>query len=287
MTTPQRSTRIGAPSERARRPRRCDAVKRAMAVYSAASEAAAAVASCHHEMRLLTAAFANGDDQRRCQSIVLRSARHAVQSAQRCAGSDDGRISSVAVARKNKPADDSLLAAATACVPSWLRERPQSPLTLRNRPCKRANSHDLELHVDGAFTAIVEVEPHPPSWLPARVAIGPSGAPMPFGARQPAELLVFADLTARAGAVLVGLETLPPAERLRPLIVWISSLHNLFTAACHGCGEVFPPGVASAALLLPPTARSAALKPYHEEVYLERFGRPAEEAFLEEARRRM
>ena len=79
----------------------------------------------------------------------------------------------------------------------------------------------------------------------------------------------------------------PPAERLRPLIVWISSLHNLFTAACHGCGEVFPPGVASAALLLPPTARCAALKPYHEEVYLERFGRPAEEAFLEEARRRM
>jgi hypothetical protein len=257
-----------------------------MAVYSAASEAAAAVASCHHEMRLLTAAFANGDDAS-MSKYRLASARHAVQSACDALDQTMGESAASPWPERIKPADDSLLAAATACVPSWLRERPQSPLTLRNRPCKRANSHDLELHVDGAFTAIVEVEPHPPSWLPTRVAIGPSGAPMPFGARQPAELLVFADLTARAGAVLVGLETLPPAERLRPLIVWISSLHNLFTAACHGCGEVFPPGVASAALLLPPTARSAALKPYHEEVYLERFGRPAEEAFLEEARRRM
>ena len=58
------------------------------------------------------------------------------------------------------------------------------------------------------------------------------------------------------------------------------------SAACHGCGQVFPPGVASAALLLPPTARCAELRPYHEDVYQERFGRPAEAAFLEEAAKR-
>ena len=139
MTTPQRSTRTPR-SERARRPRRCDAVKRAMAVYSAASEAAAAVASCHHEMRLLTAAFANGDDAS-MSKYRLASARHAVQSACDALDQTMGESAASPWTERIKPADDSLLAAATACVPSWLRERPQSPLTLRNRPCKRANSH--------------------------------------------------------------------------------------------------------------------------------------------------
>ena len=95
------------------------------------------------------------------------------------------------------------------------------------------------------------------------------------------EPVEFADLTARAGAILVGLDALPPARRLRPLLAWICSLHNVFASTCIACGEVFPPHATAAHQLLPPTARSEQLEPFHPCCFLERFGRSAEEMYVE------
>jgi hypothetical protein len=118
-------------------------------------------------------------------------------------------------------------------------------------------------------------------WLPTRLSIGPTYEVAPAGASHPPSSQVFQDLCARGGGVLAGLGRLAAAHRLRPLIRWLASLSGLFQTVCCGCGEVFPPMPASAADLLPPTARCEQLLPYHPRCYRGRFGREAEEAFVE------
>ena len=206
-----------------------------------------------------------------------------------------------------------LAAFATTCVPSWLCSRSHAPLYLCGRPSVwRANEIvELELRIDGVFTAIVAVQPEEElvetamrtdaysnvanstagaydgasrtAWVPTRVTVGPSHTVMPAGASQPADHLVFRDLSARAGAILVGLEVLTPAYRLRPLLRWLSSLHDLFDSTCVACGRVFAPSAPEKAELIPPTARCQRLRPYHDECYLAAYGNPAEENFIEGA----
>ena len=186
-----------------------------------------------------------------------------------------------------------LFSHATECIPQQLRAKVQ----LSVRPVAATAAGDdasterlLELHADGAFTAVVAALAAEPElrvgsssaivWLPTRVAIGPSGDAMAAGASQPPTLLVFQDLCARAGAILVGLDALPASRRLQPLLRWLASLHNLFEASCCSSNAVFPPAAASAAELLPPTARCERLLPHHAAEYYARHGRSAEEAYL-------
>ena len=170
---------------------------------------------------------------------------------------------------------------------------PQSPLQVLERAAPHSSGvarRSLELRVDGAFSAVVELVAAGSAggqadggWLPCRVAVGPSHEPLPYGASQPPGLLVFADLTARAGALLAGLDAAPPAQRLRHLVRWLAALDGLFDSVCAGCGGVFPPDATCAAQLLPPTARGPRLEPYHPGCFRARFGCSAEAAFLQAA----
>ena len=286
-----------------------------------AADAAAAVVTCRHEVSQLLASAALGGST--ASSDRIASAMHLVQTAcdtldQTMADNEKAvsqaeqplleaarRAWSVHAPSIYPPTGPpppqvaaDLLAAAVECVPPWLASRSHAPLKVSERSvggrAGEAPRRTLELQVDGAFTAVIDFIPaggeggtHTPSgsemWVPSRVAVGPWHEPMPYGASEPPRLHVFADLTARAGVILAGLDALPPHRRLRPLIVWLSSLHNVFTCACTGSGQVFPPDATSAHQLLPPTARGADLRPYHPGVFRERFGRSAEEDYLEAA----
>ena len=92
---------------------------------------------------------------------------------------------------------------------------------------------------------------------------GPFHDPATLNSSLTPKLYVYSELCARAGAVLAGLEAQPPHNRLGSLLRWLSSLHDLFEARCCICGSVFPPTVTSAAELLPPTMRTADLRPCH------------------------
>lgn len=156
----------------------------------------------------------------------------------------------------------------------------------------RGGERQLEMLAEGVFSAVICVVPSEVAggdgwgssamvWLPTRLSIGPTYEVAPAGASHPPSSQVFQDLCARGGGVLAGLGRLAAAHRLRPLIRWLASLSGLFQTVCCGCGEVFPPMPASAADLLPPTARCEQLLPYHPRCYRGRFGREAEEAFVE------
>lgn len=197
----------------------------------------------------------------------------------------------------------SLLDAARACVPADIRilrgdELRLSEATPREQPVvggfgdahldRSPSRQSVELRIEGVLVAVVDCvvsEEAAGIWVPRRVGIGPSHEPMPFGAATPPSMLVFAELTARAGAILCGLDALPPARRLRPLISWLASLHDLFECVCVACGEVFPPAATEGAQLVPPCARGPGLEPYHPECFHARFGCGAEESFLEEVAR--
>lgn len=293
----------------------------------AAADAAAAVAACRHEVaQLLASAALGSNDVTGAHRIA--SAMHCVQTS--CDIVDQGtsseNVQAIIDPQESAPmlesaahafhvgipphlrpsyyptpalmpaADDAdLLAACSMCVPGWLRQRPQAPLRLRERPCARADRRCIELVVDGAFAACLEFLAQPPQdgaaasssaarcWAASRVAIGPSHAAMPLGASEPPRLLVYAEVSARAGAVLVGLGGLPPARRLRPLVAWLCSLHNLFGSACVFSGDVFPPDAMGAEQLLPPVARTELLQPCHPACFYARHGRSPEEAYVDAA----
>lgn len=295
---------------------------------SAATEAATAVVACRNEVARLLASAASADGS--TASVRLASALHLVQST--CSALDNALLEPRAAARgvpllestsrawrahgplpyaafeasgatSDDPAgEDDLLAAMRACVPTWLSERSAKPHELRERSCAAAGAarRSLELHVQGAFTAVIDfahvagggrevtqqvaaTSPGTGMWVPRRVGIGPSGAEQPLGASQPPSLHVFADLTARVGAILAGLDALPPTRRLRPLVVWLCSLHDVFECTCRGCGGVFPPCATNAAQLLPPAARASRLEPFHEGCFWQRYGCAAEDAFVDAA----
>lgn len=178
------------------------------------------------------------------------------------------------------PPEQSLLQCAEACVPPGLRARPVAPLELRTR--KDGTLAALELCVDGAFRAVVHVERSESHWVPTGVAVGPSHDPMEAGAMQPATLLVYNDLSSRAGSLMVRLGRLPPSKRLRALLRWLCSLHTLFESACSICNEVFPPEAFQASDLLPPTARGTNLAPSHGCCYLTWRGKCAEQAYVDQ-----
>ena len=285
----------------------------------AAADAAAAVVSCRREVSQMLANAALGGGGVAPSSDSLASAVHMVQAAcdilDTSMAVDEAETAPVldavhrawsvyntaAISSGPHPAPDNedLLTVATACLPSSLLERPHAPLCLSERSFTPGSGSTprrcLELKVDGAFKAVIEftaagrnggdADGSAGGWVPCRVAVGASHEPMPFGASTPPSLHVHADLTARAGALLAGLDALPPARRLPCLLRWLTSLHSLFQTACHGCGRVFPPDATGATQLLPPTARGPRLEPYHPGCFCVRFGRSAEEAFLDAALR--
>ena len=276
-----------------------------------ASDAAAAVVTCRHEVGHLLASAALGGSAS-AASDRIASAVHLVQTA--CNTLDTSmridanrvheaplmeavrhawcvhapEISAETIKSQRTFIEGDLLSSAKAHLPL------HSPLRLSEHTAPH-NSGDarrcLELRVDGAFAAVVELVAAGSDgatagiggWLPCRVAVGPSHEPMPFAASQPPSLLIFADLTARAGALLAGLDAVAPAERLPHLVRWLAALDGLFDCVCAGCGEVFPPDATGAAQLLPPSARGPNLEPYHPGCFCARFGRSAEAAFLDGA----
>jgi hypothetical protein len=99
---------------------------------------------------------------------------------------------------------------------------------------------------------------------------------------QPATLLVYNDLSSRAGSLMARLARLPSSNRLRALLRWLCSLHNLFESTCSICNQVFPPQMLQASDLLPPTARGANLLPSHPSCYLKWKGMCAEQAYVDQ-----
>ena len=284
-----------------------------MEASEAASEAAQAVALARQAARSVLADAAGKSRAGNDQQIRMASALQSVQAA--CGALDDCGKHTPASSMETAPILEelifntwrvhgllgptagsypetlpTLLAASEACVPRWLLERSAAPLQLSMRGgeseiAEAGELPALEMCVEGAFRAVVAVAAVGTAWVPVRVAVGPSNNSMPAGARQPPTLLVFHDVGARAGTLLAGLEALPPARRLRPLLSWLCSLHNLFESRCAGCGSVFPPLAVAAADLLPPTARDARRHPWHPACFTTRFGRTAEAECLEAAAR--
>ena len=279
---------------------------------SLASDAAAAVGLVRHEARTLLASCATSSGSGLSpEETRLASALHAAQAI--CGALDVARQppparphedaidqpsdsawlawrdldvlrghgvhAALAAPSASDGAPQSLQQCAEAAVPEELRSRNAPPLALR----AREDGRSLELTLPGALRAIVDVHPvGDGSWAPTRVAVGPSHDPMPAGALEPPELLVFHDVSARAGALLAALEALAPADRLGPLLRWLCSLRSLFDAPCVFCDGIFPPGAASARELLPPTARGGAgLVPCHAGCFAARFGRSPEQAFVD------
>lgn len=194
------------------------------------------------------------------------------------------------------PSAEKLLVDAKACLPANVLAKVH--LHVRSPPqgegVRRGDSDTLELalRIDGVLNAVLAVcfVPTAPAagsgtfavgtWQPRRIAIGPSHEPMEHGASQPARTLVFQDLTARAGALLVALDAKPAPTRLASILRWIASYDGLFASACCICGGVFAPHATAAVELLPPTARCARLLPYHAACFTQRFGRSAESDYI-------
>lgn len=176
---------------------------------------------------------------------------------------------------------DTLQTEAESCMLQWLAERQVlSPALLTVRDGGLRDVTEIDLVIEGAFRSIVAVAAIGSAWVPWRVAVGPSSHAMPAGSLQPPMLLLFHDISVRAATVLAALEELPPGRRLRALLEWLSSLHNLFESRCHGCDAVFAPSVAAAADLLPPTARDSRLLPWHPQCFAAHHGRTAEADYL-------
>lgn len=152
---------------------------------------------------------------------------------------------------------------------------------------QQRNSLEMEVSVDGAFTAVVALRRAAASvgasvrqggkavggsqcLIPQRVAVGPSCDAMQHGASHAPTTSVFRDLCARAGALLVSMDALPVGQRLPTLLRWLSHLCSLFQSACCGCGSVFPTFNTSTVAFLPPTARGSCLLPYHQACFLQR-----------------
>lgn len=174
----------------------------------------------------------------------------------------------------------SLLAVAEAYSPRWLQERASAALELSVR-VRDSPDAALELCVAGSFRAVVAVASQGEAWIPVRVAVGPSHHGMPGGALQVPTLLVYHDVTARAGALIAALDQLAPQRRLHLLIAWLCSLHNLFDTRCDGCDAVFAPSAAVGSDLLPPTARDARLRPWHACCFTAQHGYTAEASCLD------
>ena len=267
-----------------------------------ASDAAEAVALVRSAARAQTvgAACAHSDDGRH---LRLASALEAVQAA--CSALDDNArpllpsdpvegivhswqehgllpVATVDCTKCRLSLDvDTLQTEAESCMLQWLAERQVfSPALLTVRDGGLRDVTEIDMVVEGAFRSIVAVAAIGSAWVPWRVAVGPSSHPMPAGSLQPPTLLLFHDISVRAATVLAALEELPPGRRLRALLEWLSSLHNLFESRCHGCDAVFAPSVAAAADLLPPTARDSRLLPWHPQCFAAHHGRTAEADYL-------
>ena len=266
-----------------------------------ASDAAEAVALVRSAARAQTvgAACAHSDDGRH---LRLASALEAVQAA--CSALDDNArpllpsdpvegivrswqehgllpVATVDCTKRLSLVVDALQTEAESCMLQWLAERQVfSPALLTVRDGGLRDVTEIDMVVEGAFRSIVAVAAIGSAWVPWRVAVGPSSHPMPAGSLQPPTLLLFHDISVRAATVLAALEELPPGRRLRALLEWLSSLHNLFESRCHGCDAVFAPSVAAAADLLPPTARDSRLLPWHPQCFAAHHGRTAEADYL-------
>jgi hypothetical protein len=269
---------------------------------SHASDAAEAVALVRSAARAQTvcAAGAHSDNGRH---LRLASALEAVQAA--CSALDDNArpllpsdpvegivhswqehgllpVATVDCTKCRLSLDvDTLQTEAESCMLQWLAERQvlsRALLTVRDGGLRDVT--EIDLVIEGAFRSIVAVAAIGSAWVPWRVAVGPSSHAMPAGSLQPPMLLLFHDISVRAATVLAALEELPPGRRLRALLEWLSSLHNLFESRCHGCDAVFAPSVAAAADLLPPTARDSRLLPWHPQCFAAHHGRTAEADYL-------
>ena len=178
-----------------------------------------------------------------------------------------------------------LLELARSCLPWPQRQGVSVELKLHSNACEPLAEDEeasLEVSVDGVFRAVVAVSRQLSTWVPTQVAVGPFHVPIVLGAFQPPSDAVFHDICMRAGVVLTGLDVLGPARRLRPLLHWLWSLHNLFDSHCQECHCVFPPEIAVGAPvdLIPPTARCGHLRPHHSSCFYARFGCSAEDSLL-------
>lgn len=276
-----------------------------------AADAASAVSLVRHAARtvLASAAGTSSDESH----LRLASALHTVQSACcaidiseaqdkpaaisddpilqtmsrelyiRCHAARDRESGAVPMRKQETPQE--LASIVRHFVPLWLLERQQRPLTLHTRECRDAGYATVELRLEGAFCAVVNVVPTNACWAPTQMSIGPAHDPMLFGARQPPSLLVFHDICARGGTLVASLGGLALQKRLPAVIDWLCSLHNLFESSCAGCGAVLPPHATSVADLLPPTARGASLLPYHPACYFQLFGCSPEHHYVEHVQR--
>ncbi|KAL1515697.1 hypothetical protein AB1Y20_002314 [Prymnesium parvum] len=176
------------------------------------------------------------------------------------------------------------LEAAQRGVPNWLLTRATGALKLELLPpATHGGRTELTATVDGAFLAVVEVclstcaRGGAPAWVPRRIAVGASDEEMMMGAHTLSAHLAFRDVSTHAGALLVALEDLEPRHRLPWLFSYISSLHNLFTAPCSGCGKHLNSSVGPAKLI-PPAARSPTLQPFHAACFMASKGMSVEVA---------
>lgn len=289
---------------------------------STAADGAAAAALLRREVGGLIAQAAVGEavDTRSHHAAVLASVQSAAAALDLSSNLQSGgepaagaerlaewptqklRAKSLAVTRASDVDDldvSDLLSYVISCMPSSMGDKGSNRLSTCARTCSvtvqpvgQGGKRQIEVVADGIFSATICVIPSEVAggdgwgssamvWLPTSVSIGPTQEVMAMA--HPPNLQVFHDLCARGGVILGGLGRLPAAHRLRPLIRWVASLSGLFQTVCAGCGAVFPPMPISAADLLPPTARCERLLPYHPQCYRVRFGREAEDAFVNAA----